>query len=381
MKPKIAGLAFFLAFALSFAAAAEATIGDIVYLEDGVEVSRNGDRLGPEFVYIGAGIENYDLLSTDSTGYAEVELTAPGSPAAVVKVSPNTTFAFELNRYGRDTKTNVGLITGSLAMKVRKLSGSQTMEVATESALMGVRGTTFVVLISPAGEVLVTTSEGSVSCIDDEGRELFAEPGQVVEKLPGESFRTIPVAVSSLEQFQRDWYADRLEVFKANALKAIRQYALRYVELRERFADGYTALQAERDILARWYTQDRRGQLGGRMELMRDKKRIIGHLFELRKTLFLFERVYFRLAELERYFQEGYGRGSVRPGLSSTEFFRAFDRDRETLTRQMAEVRYITKLYALRNDGRFPTDHFEEGEEEFFGDEEFFDEEDDGFSF
>ena len=266
-------------------------------------------------------------------------------------------------------------------MKVQKLSNNQSLEVATESALMGVRGTTFVVIVNPAGEVLVATSEGSVSCTDAQGLELYAEPGQVVEQLPGESFRTIPVAVSSLEEFQRDWYAERLEVFKANALKAIRQYGLRYFELRERFEESYHALQGERQILRKWYEEDRRGQIGGRMAVMREKKRLLVHLFELRKTLFIFERVYFRLAELERYYEEGYGRGSLQPGLSTGEFFRQFEQDRRVLERQMAEVRYVIKLYALRNEGRFPTDHFEEGEEEFFGgDEDFLDDEDD-FSF
>jgi hypothetical protein len=382
MKPRTAGLVLILALGLTAVAFAQDSIGDIVYMEDGVQISRNGESLGTDEVYIGAGIENYDLVNTDATGYAEVELTTPGSPGSTVKVSPNTTFSFEINRHGRDAKTSVGLVAGSLAMKVQKLTAKQSLEVATESALMGVRGTTFTVLLSPAGDVLVTTSEGSVSCTDEGGQELFAEPGQVVEKLPGESFRRIPVAVSSLEEFQRDWYADRLSVFKANALKAVRQYALRYMELRKRFADGYDALQEERDILRRWSDEDRQGRMGGRMELMRDKKRIIGHLFELRKTLYLFERVYFRLDELERYYREGYGRGSVQPGLSSEEFFRLFDRDRQTLAGQMAEVRYVTKLYALRNEGRFPTDHFEQGEGEFFGNEDkFLDSEDDDFSF
>ncbi|MBN1837290.1 MAG: FecR domain-containing protein [Spirochaetales bacterium] len=376
MNLRTAGVVLALTLVLPLAAAAGDTVGDIVYLEDGVSVSRNGQTLDPDSVYIGAALENYDLMRTDATGYAEVELTAPGSPEATVKVSPNTTFAFEINRHGKGSRNSVGLITGTLALKVQKLAGNQALEIATESALMGVRGTTFVVVVNPAGEVLVVTSEGQVSCVDESGRELYAEPGQVVEKLPGESFRRIPVAVSSLEQFQRDWYADRLEVFKANALKAIRYYGLRYFELRERFEAGYRALKGEREVLRRWYEEDRRGQVGGRMAVLRDKKALLPHLFELRKTLFLFERVYFRLEELERYHREGYGRGSVQPGLSSSEFFRQFDRDRELLERQMAEVRYITKLYALRNEGRFPTDHFEEGEEEFFGDEE-----DDEFSF
>jgi len=374
MKLKTAGLVMMLCLALPFAAAAGDAIGDIVYLEDGVAINRNGEALDPGSIYIGTAIENYDFMRTDATGYAEVELGASGGPGATVRVSPNTTFAFEVNRHVKGSRNTVGLITGSLAMKVQKLSGNQTLEVATEAALMGIRGTTFVVIVNPAGEVLVATSEGSVSCIDDQGRELYAQPGQVVEKLPGESFRTIPVAVSSLEQFQRDWYAERLEVFKANALKAIRYYGLRYFELRERFAKGYQALQSEGDVLRQWYEEDRRGQIGGRMAVMREKKRLLRHLFELRKTLFMFERVYFRLAELESYHEEGYGRGALRPGLSSGEFFRQFDQDRRLLERQMAEVRYITKLYAQRNEGRFPTDHFEEGEDEFFGD-------DDDFSF
>jgi hypothetical protein len=369
MKLKIATVALMCILGSSSAASAEEMIGEIVYLEEGVEISRNGDALDPDSVYIGAGIENYDLMRTDSTGYAEVQLAPRGSGGASLKVSPNTTFAFEVNRYGKENRSSVGLITGSLAVKVQKLTGNQTLEVVTESALMGVRGTSFAVLISPAGEVLVSSTEGRVSCTDDEGRELYAQPGQVVEKLPGQSFRAIPVAVSSLEQFRRDWYAERLEVFKANALRAIRNYALRCLELRERFAANYAALLEEREVLRKWYDEDRRGRQGSSREIMREKKKILRHLLEIRKTLFVFERVYFRLVELERYFQQGYGGGALRPGLSTAEFFRLFGRDRQTLARQMAEVRYITKLYASRNDGRFPTDRFEEGEEDFFGEE------------
>jgi hypothetical protein len=36
----------------------------------------------------------------------------------------------------------------------------------------------------------------------------------------------------------------------------------------------------------------------------------------------------------------------------------------------MAEVRYVTKLYAKRNQGAFPTEREEESEEDFFGDED-----------
>jgi hypothetical protein len=364
-------------------AAAQSEIGSIAYMEEGVEIDRNTETIPAWDVFIGMGVENYDLLRTDDTGYAEVELDSPRSAPSIVRISPNTSFYFEMNKIGRDDSTTIGLITGSLSVKVAKLSGRQSVEVATESAIMGVRGTDFAVTISPGGDILVTADEGRVSCIDDSGQELYAEAGRVVEKRPGELFREVPVAVSDLETFRRDWYADRLEVFKANALRAIKFYALRYLQLKARFDSAYGDLQGSSPVLRKWYDEDRRGQIGGRMESMREKKELIGKLLALRKILYIFERVYFRLIELEGYYNQGYGRGQIEPGLSAAAFFNRFNREKRELGEKMAALRYITKLYAKRNNGNFPTDLFEQGEEEFFGDEEdsFFGEEDTDLSF
>jgi hypothetical protein len=349
---------------------AQSEVGTIAYMEEGVEIDRNSETIPSWDVFIGMGVENYDLLRTDEKGYAEVEVDDPRSAPALVRISPNTSFYFEMNKIGRDQTTTIGMITGSLSVKVAKLSGRQNVEVATESALMGVRGTDFAVTLSPGGDILVTAEEGRVSCVDESGQELAAEPGTVVEKRPGELFREVPVAVSDLETFQRDWYADRLEVFKSNALQAIKFYAGRYLRLKNRFDSAYNDLQQESQILRKWYAEDRRGEIGGRMETMREKKEIIGELLELRKILYIFERVYFRLVELEGYYHQGYGRGQLEPGLSSSAFFKRFDLEKQVLGKKMAEIRYITKLYAMRNDGNFPTDLFEQGESEFFGEDE-----------
>jgi hypothetical protein len=351
---------------------AQSEIGTIVYLEERVEIDRNSERIPSWDVFIGMGVENYDLLRTDERGYAEVEVDDPRSAPAIVRISPNTTFYFEMNKVGRDQTTTIGMITGSLSVKVAKLSTRQNVEVATESALMGVRGTDFDVTLSPGGDILITAEEGRVSCIDESGQELFAEPGTVVEKRPGELFREVPVAVSDLETFQKDWYADRLEVFKSNALQAIKFYAGRYLRLKNRFDSAYNDLQQESQILRKWYAEDRRQEIGGRMETMREKKELIGDLLELRKILYIFERIYFRLVELEGYYRQGYGRGQIGSGLSSAAFFSRFDREKQVLGEQMDEIRYITKLYAKRNDGNFPTDLLEQGESEFFGEDDDF---------
>jgi len=197
-----------------------------------------------------------------------------------------------------------------------------------------------------------------------------AVPGAVVAQPAGEAFQRVPVAVSDLARFRQEWYAERLEAFKANPLKAIRFYALRYAALRDRFNRAYAALARERQVLDKWYDEDRRGRVGGNMEILREKKRIIGYLLTLRKVLFVFERVHFRLSELEEYWRQGYGEGTLEGSLTSRAFFQAMDRDREVLEQRMAAVRYVTKLYALRNQGAFPTDRDQEGAEDFFGEED-----------
>jgi hypothetical protein len=357
-------------------AGAQDRLGQLVYLENELSVVRDNRAVDPAQVEIGLEIQNLDLLKTGRSGYAEVALDDPLS--ATIKVSPGTTFYLEQAAVSKGRRTSVGAITGSITVKVQKLASNQEVQVSSEAALMGVRGTTFEVSLSPAGDLLVTCEEGEVLCQEEGGAPVSAVPGTVVAQPAGEAFQQVPVAVSELARFRQEWYAERIEAFKANPLRAIRFYALRYAALRERFNRAWAGLARERQVLEKWYDEDRRGRLGGNMEILREKRRLIRHLLELRRVLFLFERVYFRLGELEEYYRQGYGEGSLEGGLTSRAFFQAFERDRAVLARRMAEVRYVTKLYARRNQGVFPTERAEEGEQDFFGQEESSLEEDGG---
>jgi hypothetical protein len=248
------------------------------------------------------------------------------------------------------------LISGTVGLKVKKIVGSGSVEVRTESAIMGVRGTSFSVTTPPSGDILVTCAEGSVACTDDSGTELTARPGTAVEKIPGERFRTIPVAVSSLEAFQKQWSTERIESLRANAAKAIQNYAARYDELSKKFDSEYRSLMEQADVLNTWSAEDNRGQTpaSDSARTMSEKKKIIGSLFKLRGTLFLFERVYFRLIELEEYHRAGYGRGKLPGGGTTDQFFARIATERSQLARHMSLVQYAARLYAARNNGEFP---------------------------
>ncbi len=227
MKALLAALlASALLAALSASAGAQDRLGEITYLENDLTVVRNNQAVEPAGVEIGMEIQNLDLLKTGKTGYVEVGLDDPQS--ATIRVSPGTTFYLEQGVVGKGRRTSVGAITGSIAVKVQKLGANQQVQVASESALMGVRGTTFEVTLSPSGDLLVTCAEGEVVCREEGGGEVSAVPGSVVAQPAGEGFQSVPVSVSDLSRFRQEWYAERLEVLKANPLKAIRFYALRY---------------------------------------------------------------------------------------------------------------------------------------------------------
>jgi hypothetical protein len=137
-------------------------------------------------------------------------------------------------------------------------------------------------------------------------------------------------------------------------LRVTRAYAVRYDRLLGEFNDAYTDLMRNGELLSRWAREDRENKMGGRTEVMRDKRAVVSSLFRLRRTGFIFERVYFRLAELQGYYNQGFGQGDLRAGLSAAQFWRRFESDRKDLAAKMARVRAAIGMYAKRNDGEFP---------------------------
>ncbi len=336
-----------------------AGIGEITFIEGTVEIARNGGVIDEMDLDVGSEIDNFDQIRTGDDGQLFILIESDRSPETEIHISQNTVFTIELNRIESKETTTLQLITGSLALKIGKLSGNQRFNVTTEAAAMGVRGTSFLVQTSPASDVLVACEEGRVSCVDeDSGRAVDAQPGQIVEKRSGDLFRAVPVAVSDLATFRREWLTERIEAFKPNALKVLRLYAVRYDELSKRFYSEYEALMARSAVLDKWIQEDREGTIGSRIELMREKKQIVGHLFRIRGILFIFERIYFRLLELYSYFEQGYGQGQIHSGLSAAEFFESFNAQRADLHEKIVRVRYVMKLYALRNEGVFPLSRF-----------------------
>jgi hypothetical protein len=336
-------------FCAGFAAAGD-EVGEISYLVPDVALMRGAKALKPDF---GVIVENYDSITTNSKGLAEITLFPETGAAGTIRVRPNSTLHIEISTEQTGKRNSLELLSGSVFVSINKLPPQSRFEVRGQGSVMGVRGTQFEVTTSAAGDILVTCDEGRVSCEDDSGNILFAEPGIAVEHTAEGLLRDIPVRISDLETFRQNWNLEKISVFKSNANRAINEYAGRYINLKTQFDLAYRNLLAQKTILDKWYREDSRNQIGSTTDVMKEKTALIKPLMNIKRIAFLFEPIYYRLFELEELHKQGHGKGSAG-NMTTDQFFLKLSNESVELRERMANIRYILKLYAKRNGGSVP---------------------------
>jgi hypothetical protein len=122
-----------------------ADIGQVKVSKGSVTVQRGAERLAAG---LGMGVQQGDVLVTGSDGSAGVTFT----DNSLVSVGPNSVFA--IDKYRFDTTTHAGEFEGNLRQgRLAAVSGKmvkqspESMKIRTPSAIMGVRGTEFVVQV------------------------------------------------------------------------------------------------------------------------------------------------------------------------------------------------------------------------------------------
>lgn len=330
-------------------AAPAAPFGSIDYIEGSASVTRNGKaQAAPD---IGAPLYPGDLLNTQADGLVVISLDKSTGMKGSLTVRANTALYLRLEIVKGEKQTTLDLLSGSVASKVKKLSGHPSMRVTTESTVAGVRGTEFEVSTSVNEAVLVTCSDGAVSCSD--GDDSFpVQAGKALEKRPGEKLAYLPVGASSIQDFREKWVTGEIEAFRADPIRALASYEKRYSDLASRFQTAYEPFQRSA-VLKKWLDEDRRGIVPRPLDpaVMREKREIASDLLAIRKILFTYERVYYRLLEVESLVADTPLEGrELRPGYTAGEFLRRFRAERDGLARRVALFRFAEKLYAQRSD-------------------------------
>jgi hypothetical protein len=247
--------------------------------------------------------------------------------------------------------------------KVSKVLGSPSFTVTGATGQAGVRGTRFVVALSLGGATLVACSEGLVAFRDDSS-ELSVPAGKAAERRPGARIAFVPVAISSAEDYASRWIAQEIEAFAADAPRALADYEKRYTDYFARFAAAYEPFQRS-PVLRKWLDEDQRAvRINPRDPgVMNENREMAAYLLDLRKVLFLFERIYYRVDELSAIVAgTDLERVELKPGLSAGAFLDRVARERDLLARQVARYAYATALFRSRN----PDSIIFSGDETFF---------------
>ena len=138
--------ALILVAALGFAgAAAAADIGLIKVANGAVEIQRGASKMPAK---VGTAVQTSDVVVTGADGSAGITFT----DNSLVSVGPNSVFA--IDKYSFDSTTHSGQFEGNLRQgRLAAVSGKmvkqspESMKIRTPSAIMGVRGTEFVVQV------------------------------------------------------------------------------------------------------------------------------------------------------------------------------------------------------------------------------------------
>jgi hypothetical protein len=350
-------VALLAASAIAAAALSYPKVGSIDYAEGGVSISRNGKTISAP--NIGDPILSGDLIKTQSDGLLIIAMDKNTGMGGKLTVKARSSLYVSLDEVKGEPRTRIQMLTGAIGSKVSKLAGSPTVAVSTSSAVMAVRGTEYEVVVSINASdadgdsqqaTLVTCTESKVAVSDGQD-EVEVPAGKVLEKRPGERMRFIPVAVSSVKGFSQKWITDEISAFRADAPRALADYAKRYADLSAKFAAAYEPFQKS-PTPKKWADEDRSGAKINPLdpEVLREKKEIAGYLLNIRKVLFLFERVYYRADELSDAIAGTENeKREIRAGLTAGDFIRQVQAERGRLAAQVARYRYIEDLYRQRS--------------------------------
>ena len=138
--------ALFVVIGLALAASASAAdIGLVKVSKGSVQLQRGAEKLP---VKVGTALQTNDVIVTGADGSAGITFT----DNSLVSVGPNSVFAIEKYRF--DSTTHAGEFEGNLRQgRLAAVSGKmvkqapESMKIRTPSAIMGVRGTEFVVQV------------------------------------------------------------------------------------------------------------------------------------------------------------------------------------------------------------------------------------------
>jgi hypothetical protein len=291
-----------------------------------------------------------DMIKTEGDGLLVFQTDKATGFTGTITIKAKTVLYVSLKDVKGQKQTSLNVVSGSVASKVAKLTGSPSMVVNTESAVMAVRGTEYSASSSINGNVMFTCTEGSVTVSETGNPDAKGtlSAGKAVERRSGAQIAFVDTTGIDLRRFADRWMLDEIGVFKANIKKAVDQFMALYDENRGGlFDENYEQFQTS-EIITRWLAEERSGTAKvGDPDYIKLKPLML----KIRAKLFIFERIYYRVLEIKSIAEEDPAilRVQVRAGVTVGDFLRRVEAEKDLIAKRIAFFRFIEQLAAKRS--------------------------------
>lgn len=321
---------------------AKRQIGELAFAEGTVTLHRAGAVA--ERADIGTVVRAFDVIATGPKSRAEIDLGSGTAGGATVKLAENTAFYFDTKELDQAARTTaLQLLSGAIAVKVDALANG-SFKIATDLAVLGVRGTVFIVDTAPTGAMLVTCDSGAVS-VTAGGATRTSKPGGVVEQPETGDLRLLAVEASELPKYRGGWRDEAYKSFAGKALTYASAYASALDSGKSAFDVAYGTLVAQDAVLASWRAAKAAGNTPRFTDWIPEKKAVSAALLDCLKALFKVERSYYRLVELRALHASGIGAGTLKDGRKTSAYYAGFDAAYGETALRMARVREALSLF------------------------------------
>jgi len=325
--------------------------GRVLYSDGDVELHKGGELLDGKDIRQGTELQEFDLIRTGSDGFTEIEITSQGSGSILIKAENNTSFYYSALKKPESTETVINMLSGSIGIKLKKMTSGDKLNVFSRNAVLGAKGTEFNIAASPDGSILVTCPEGIVSCSLSSGEEVIAGSGMIVEVLQGRQIKGVDVGIENLEMYRAEWFTERVKVFRAGAFSLTKPVIIQYEELADRFNIYYKELK-EFEKLFRKYSIESDDIDEG--EIIEDKIMVSQAVLNMKSVFFTFDEFFYRIDEIKRFHDLIPVKGTLRKKYDIDDFMKDFQKNYKGMAKKAAYTRQVFRIYEqMENDNAF----------------------------
>jgi hypothetical protein len=351
MKLKVLVIGFLLA-ALAGVWAQADVVGQVNFMQGDVQVTRDGAVLAAGVVRIGMSVENSDQFVTGANGQVEIGLSKDTGTGAVITMRPSSVAVIDISVLNGAQSGDIELLAGSIGLKVNTLTNGNKLNIHTESAVMGVRGTEFTVDTELDGEVLLQTAEGKVEITDDQGGSRFSVPGTIAQYDHETAWSTKAVAVKDQVANSQTWHAGRVAAFTAHPGVMLEWNMTQYAKLKTEFNETWERFKKQETVYRKWM---REGTPKDKALAGREASAMRQDLAKLRQLALQLGRTIRRIDAAERVLgREKLEAIALHDGKKLGELLRAVRQDRAEQERRFADIQHIVKLFRQRSGGQMP---------------------------